>query len=176
MGSEPHQVRIDAGQFVHQNPHPLRFGRDLQAKQFLDRQTVSEIVGHRAEVVDAVGERHYLLVKLCFASLLDAGVQIANLRLECRRPFRRQFRARGAAHHGSTDAADPCSVSWSGRRFDQHCARRVDPRPDRQCGWEICHDLPVTFHGIVLPQGMALPVIGHHDAFQVGVSGETHAK
>ena len=34
------------------------------------------------EVVDAVGQRDHLLIKLGLAGLLDAGVQVADLRVE----------------------------------------------------------------------------------------------
>ena len=53
--SQPDQVRIDPRQLIHQNPHPLRFRRNLQPQQLLHRQAVGEIVGQGAEVVDAVG-------------------------------------------------------------------------------------------------------------------------
>ena len=43
-------------------------------------------------------------------------------------------------------------------------------------GGKLRHGLPVAFHRVVLPQRMAFPVIGHHDALQVGMSGEAHAK
>ena len=53
--------------------------RDLEAEQLFDGQAVTEIVGERIEVVDAVGERNHLLVELGLAGLLDAGMQVADL-------------------------------------------------------------------------------------------------
>ena len=79
--AQPDQVRVDAGQFVHQNPHPLRFRRDLQPQQLLHCQAVGQVVGHGAEVVDAVGQRNHLLVELRFAGFFDAGVQVADFGL-----------------------------------------------------------------------------------------------
>ena len=79
VGAEPDQVRLEAGQLVEQHTQVLRAFGDLQPQQLLDRQAVGEVVGHRAEVVDAVGQRHDLLVELGLAGLLDAGVQIADV-------------------------------------------------------------------------------------------------
>ncbi len=71
-------VGIDVGEFIHQNPHPLGFWRDLQPQRFLHCQAVGEVVGQRTEVVDAVGERYHLLIELRFAGFFDTGVEIAN--------------------------------------------------------------------------------------------------
>ena len=48
-------------------------------QQFLHAQDIAKVVGHGAEIVDAIGERDHLLVELRFAGLLDAGVQIADV-------------------------------------------------------------------------------------------------
>ncbi len=56
-------------------------------QKLFDGQAVAEIVGHRAEVVDAIGERDDLLVELRLAGLFDAGVQIANLGIEADNDF-----------------------------------------------------------------------------------------
>ena len=58
--------------------HCARFG-NLQLQQLFHRQAVGQVVGHRAQVVDAVGQRHHLLVELGLAGLLDAGVQVADV-------------------------------------------------------------------------------------------------
>ena len=44
--AQPHQMRVDARQFIHQHPQPLRLRRNLQAQQLLHRQHIAEIVGH----------------------------------------------------------------------------------------------------------------------------------
>src|SRR6478736_674914 len=49
-------------------------------KQLFDGQAVAEIVGHGAEIADAIGQRNNLLIELCLAGLLDARVQITNFR------------------------------------------------------------------------------------------------
>src|SRR5260370_5467830 len=36
--------------------------------------------------------------------------------------------------------------------------------------------LAVALHGVVLAQGMPIPVFGHHDAAQVGVAAEVNAE
>ena len=60
----------------------MRFLGDLKLKKLFDGQAVTEIVGHRAQVVHAVGHGNDLLIKLRLAGLLDAGVQITNLGIE----------------------------------------------------------------------------------------------
>ncbi len=76
---EPNQVGVEAGEFVEQNPHPLRALRDFEFEQLLHRKAVTEVVRHWAEVVDAVGHRDYLLIELGLTRLLYAGVQIADV-------------------------------------------------------------------------------------------------
>ncbi len=77
--AQPHQVRVDAGEFVQQDAHPLRFGRNLEPQQFFHRQHVAKIIGERAEIIDAVGKRHDLLVELGLAGLFDSGMQIPDV-------------------------------------------------------------------------------------------------
>ncbi len=78
--AQPDQVRSDARQLVQHHSQPLRPRRDFQAQQPFHRQHVAQVVGERAEIVDAVGERHRLLVELGLAGLLDSGVQEADVR------------------------------------------------------------------------------------------------
>ena len=73
-------MRVDPGQFIQHHAQPLRPRRDLQSQQLLYCQHIAEIVGHGAEVVDAVGERHYLLIELGFAGFLDSRVQKSEVR------------------------------------------------------------------------------------------------
>ncbi len=77
--AQPHQVRVDAGQLIQQHAQPLRARRNLQPQQLFHCQAVGEIVGHGAQIVDAVGHGHDLLVELGFAGLLDAGMQIPDV-------------------------------------------------------------------------------------------------
>ena len=80
MRSQPHQVRVQAHQLVEQHTQPLGLRRNLQAKKLLHGQGIGRVIGHRREIVDAVGQRHDLLVKLRLAGLLDARMQIADVR------------------------------------------------------------------------------------------------
>jgi hypothetical protein len=82
VGPEPDQVRIEPRQLRKQHAYPLRLVGNRELQELFDRQAVAQVVVHWAQVVDAVGQRHHLLVKLGFAGLLDAGVQIADLRIE----------------------------------------------------------------------------------------------
>ena len=80
MCSQPDQVGINASQLVQQNPHPLRLRRNLKPEQLFDRQTVAKIIRERTEIIDSICERHHLLIKLRLAGLLDAGVQVTDVR------------------------------------------------------------------------------------------------
>ena len=80
MRAQPHQVRLDARELVEQHADGLGALRDLERKQLLDRQAVGQVVGHRGEIVDAVGQRHHLLVELRLAGFLNTGVQITDIR------------------------------------------------------------------------------------------------
>jgi hypothetical protein len=61
---------------------PLGARWNFELKELFDRQRVRRIVDHRREVVDTVGEGDNLLVKLRLAGLLDAGVEIPDVRSE----------------------------------------------------------------------------------------------
>ena len=79
VGAEPDEVRLDAGELVEQDAEVLGALGDLEAEELFYRQSVGDVVGHRAEVVDAVGERRDLGVELGLAGLLDAGVEVADV-------------------------------------------------------------------------------------------------
>ena len=78
--AKPYQMRVDASQLVEHEANPHGAWRNLKPQQLFNRQHVRQVVGHGAEVVDAVGERHDLLVELCLAGLFDSGVQKADVR------------------------------------------------------------------------------------------------
>ena len=79
MCAQPDQVRIEPAQLGQKHAKPLGLRRNLEIQQLFDGQRVAKVVRQRVEIVDAVGERHHLLVELGLASLLDARVQVANL-------------------------------------------------------------------------------------------------
>ena len=106
--AQPDQVRIQPGQLGQQHAHPLRLLRNLQLQQLLDRQAVAQVVCHRAQVVDAVGQRHHLLVKLGLAGLLDPGVQIADLGIEPDHDFAVDLQHQAQHAVRRRDAAGPC--------------------------------------------------------------------
>ena len=82
VGAEPDQVRVDASELLEQDAEPLGALRDLQLQELFDRQRIDQVIGHRRKVVDAVGERRHLGVKLRLAGLLDTGVEIADVGCE----------------------------------------------------------------------------------------------
>ncbi len=109
--TQPHQVRIDAREFVHHHANPLRALRDFHAQQLFYRQAVGEVVGHGAEIIDAVGERNHLLVELGLRGLLDTGVQIADVGHHADDGFAVDLDQQVAARRASTGAVVPCSGS-----------------------------------------------------------------
>ena len=72
-------MRLDAGELVQHHAESLGARGDFQPEQLFGRQAVGEVVGHRAEIIDAVGEGDYLLVELGLAGLFNAGVQVADV-------------------------------------------------------------------------------------------------
>ena len=81
MAWVPSQTRCDwmrVSSLSRTRRHCARSGIS-RPEQLLDRQAVAEVVGHGAEIVDAVGQRDDLLVELGLAGLLDAGVQVADV-------------------------------------------------------------------------------------------------
>ena len=77
--AEPDEVRLDAGELVEQDAEVLGTLGDFEAEEFFNRQGVGGVVGHRADVVDAIGHGRDLRVELGFAGLLNAGVEIADI-------------------------------------------------------------------------------------------------
>ena len=77
--AEPDEMRIQPAQLGEQHANPLRALGDFKVEELFDGQAITEIVGERIEVIDAVGERNHLLIELGLAGFLDAGVQIADL-------------------------------------------------------------------------------------------------
>ena len=79
MGAQPDEVRVEAAELGEKDANPLGALGNFEAEKLFDGQAVTEIVRKRVEVVDAIGERNHLLVKLGLAGLFDAGVKVADL-------------------------------------------------------------------------------------------------
>ena len=75
MADDPGQLGHDHAQVVGPLGH-------LDAHELLHRQRVAEVVGHRGEVVQPVGEGDVHEVGVALADLLVVAVQIAHHRLE----------------------------------------------------------------------------------------------
>ena len=80
MRAKPHQMRIQPGHLVEHDPQILCPLGNLELQQFFNCQTVAEVVAHGGQVIDPIGHRDHLLIKLCLAGFLDAGMQIADIR------------------------------------------------------------------------------------------------
>ena len=81
LRAEPDEMAGEATQLAEQDAdHPRPLG-NLHLHQPLDGERVGEIHVQRREVVDAIGQRDGLPVGLALHRLLDAGVQVADLRL-----------------------------------------------------------------------------------------------
>ncbi len=111
---------------------------------FSTARTVAEVVGHGAEIVDAVGHRHDLLIELRLAGLLDAGVQIPDVGHDAHDGLAVDLQQQAQARRGSTGAAAPCSGSSCdlGRiQYRRRCQWAIvfsleasgNPRPDNPC-------------------------------------------
>ena len=169
MACVPSQTRCElmrVSSFSSTRIHCARV-RNLQPQQLLHRQAVGEVVGHGAEIVDAVGQRHDLLVELRLAGLLDAGVQVADVGHD--------------AHDGfAIDLQHQAQHAVRRRMLRAHVQDHrlvLRPRLQRRGRWShVRHALAVALDGIILAQRMAFPVFRHHDARQVRMSVEANAE
>ncbi len=80
MGTQPHQVRVNALQLNNDDPDGLGTLRDIKSHQFLNRQAIGEVVPEVVEVVHPIGHDQGLLVGLGFHVLLNPGVQEPDIR------------------------------------------------------------------------------------------------
>ena len=78
----PSQTRCEmiAAHLAGDDPQHRAALGDLDAHQLLDRQRQADVVRHRRQVVGAVGERHDLVVLPVLAQLLEARVQVTDVR------------------------------------------------------------------------------------------------
>ena len=158
-------MRIDARQLVHHHPQPLGSRGNLQPQQLLHCQAVGEIVGHGAEVINAVGHGNDLLIKLGLAGLLNAGVQIPDVGHDAHNRFAIDFKEQ---------AQHPVS-RWVLRPHVQDNSLIVCHIEDRS--WShFSHDLPVSLDGIVLAEWISFPIVGHQNALEVGMFLKTYAE
>ena len=81
-GGEPQQVRRDPVELHVRDAQVLGARRDVDAEQRLDRAAVGHRVEVVREVVHPLDERDDLPVRLVFAVLLDARVDVADDRLD----------------------------------------------------------------------------------------------
>ena len=194
MACVPSHTRCDlrrVSSFSSTRIHCARSG--ISTQQLLDRQAVGQVVGHRAEIVDAVGQRDHLLVELRLAGLLDAGVQVADvghqlddglavdLQHQAQHAVSRRVLRAHVEHHGvlaraalpwrvasAMTSSTPGVIFWCGdgchlRFLSLPRTSNLEPRTVL---------LAVAFHRIILAQGMALPVFRHHDAARAGMAGK----
>ena len=73
---------LQAGQLADDDADVFGPLRHLNAGQLLDRQGVGPVVGHRAEVIEAVGVGDRPQVAAVLSDLLVIAVQVAEHRLE----------------------------------------------------------------------------------------------
>ena len=85
------QVVADAGQFADQYADVLATRSQLDAQQRLDRVMPGHVVGHRRNVVHAVGDRYVLVVIQMLADLLEARVQVTDVGNGIDNPLAVQF-------------------------------------------------------------------------------------
>ena len=80
--AQAQQMRRDAGQFAADDPDELAARRQLlvDAKEFFDRQRISDIVGQRRQVIEPVRVRDELAVGHVLGDLFVAAMQITDVR------------------------------------------------------------------------------------------------
>ena len=100
----PSQTRCEWIRFSSDeaHPHPRRLLGRLEAEQLLDREHEDELVRLEGEVVDPLGVRDALPVRLLLHRLLEAGVEVADHGLDARRRARRRGRRSAGARRAST--------------------------------------------------------------------------
>ena len=77
--AQPNQVRRDALQFDQHHADVLRAFGYFQAEKFFDSKAIDEVISQRVQVIHPIGERDRLGISLVFATLLDTGVEIADI-------------------------------------------------------------------------------------------------
>ena len=80
--AEEDEMRVDAVELAEQRAHPGRLLGHLEREQLLDREHEHELVVLVADVVDALRVRDALPPRLLLHRLLEAGVQVADHRVE----------------------------------------------------------------------------------------------
>ena len=78
--AEPDKVRHDAGELGRDHAQNLASLGDLDSEQPLGSQGKCDVVADRVEIILAIGPANYLVVLPVFADLLEAAVQISDVR------------------------------------------------------------------------------------------------
>src|SRR5579884_2899790 len=91
VGPDPDEVTRDAFELGEQDADPFDALRHLDPQQLLDRQHVRQLIHHVVEVTHPVAERNDLLVLETFAGLLDACVEVSDVRLHVEYSLALQF-------------------------------------------------------------------------------------
>ena len=71
-------MRVDPVELAEQHPHPRRLRWDFEFEELFDCRHEDELVVLVADVVDPLGIRHALPVRLLLHRLLEAGVEVAD--------------------------------------------------------------------------------------------------
>ena len=178
-----------------ERPDVLGAGRHREVQQLFHGPHVRVVVGHRADVVQPVGVGDDLLVGQALAQLLDAAMQVAEVRcglhnalaLEFQHHAEHPVRGRVLRAHIEQQfllAPDRLGVLWQALGFFEEgpvlrlgnllCRRRglfVEPREKR----ERAAPAP-ALRREVLAQGVAfIVVLRHENAAQVRVARERDA-
>jgi hypothetical protein len=80
MGAQPEDVGGDAGEFGHDHPDVLSPLGHLDAEQLFHRQAEAEVIHLTGQIIHPVHEGQALVVGAVFAQLLNAAVEIADIR------------------------------------------------------------------------------------------------
>ena len=91
------QVVLDTAELRHDDADIIGAFRHLDLHQLFDGDGITQVVAHRVEVIQPVGEGHVLQEGVALADLVVVAVQVAHHRLQAddRLAIQRQ---RGAEH------------------------------------------------------------------------------
>ncbi len=162
----------DAHELRQHQPHVLRARWRFEAEKFLDRHAVADVVDDRRHVVQPVGERNRLLIRVRLAALFEAAVEISDLLFgaddlfpverhdDAQRAVRRRMRGAEVEGHALEVSVDVLEARIDFRNELRDVFFRAQP-PLRRI--------------VVLAERVTLKRFVRQDAAKVRVTGERHA-
>ena len=89
--SKPGEMAADARKFAQHDAHPLGHGGYFKTQQTFHSQRITEVIVEVGKVINTISKRRALLIFLNLKLLLNAGMQIADIRFGAGNNFAVQF-------------------------------------------------------------------------------------